>query len=98
MQVGKFSESRYTKITQDNSPALSEIITKSSLPVSTNANSLTYHKCLGTDHQTNWLCCEVHLAKLAKFSFLPFIGFSDLKLALVRQSFHRCLNKRDMPK
>ena len=40
MQVGKFSESRYTTITQDNTTALSESITKSSLPVSTNANDI----------------------------------------------------------
>ena len=40
MQVGKFSETRYTNIIQDNTPALSESITKSSLPVSTNANDI----------------------------------------------------------
>ena len=38
MQVGKFGENRNTKIIQDNFPALSQSITKSSLPVSTNAN------------------------------------------------------------
>ena len=40
MQVGKFSETRNTKIIQNKFPALSQSITRSSLPVSTNANDI----------------------------------------------------------